>query len=210
MGPKKEREEPASLSSFFVFNPTLGDDELRQHEKILFFAPESVPANEQDTVRRVADGLYQWSQSLSERPFESLRCVERTLVCMRRESHFYWCIVIRHPRTVSVATGEVLRWHSFQVDDSVLLNLLSRCYDTFRLFNGAMQHMDLSDLSDTENKAVDAGAAVNCRRALSLLLHYLLPTLKVAQLPRFLPLTGLQFFPVQRTVFLTLHYVASV
>jgi hypothetical protein len=48
---------PAVLESFYIYNPTLGESERTEHEKIIFFHPSDTSADEKQTQVGLSEGL---------------------------------------------------------------------------------------------------------------------------------------------------------
>ena len=191
--------QPPSLSCFFVFNPTLGNEET-ESRKLLYFYPPSTPMNAQKDHVGIIEGLLAFTSDLSPTsPLSSVRSDELLYGCIECEPNFFMALAVTHPAVISRGKGGERRveWLEDDIDDESIPSLLRLTYRTFRLFNSSF----------TGNAAAYPMDVLRAR--LDLFLRFFLPTLPIANLHSAPLLSGFHFLPVDKATFLTIQFLIN-
>ena len=132
--------QPPALLHFFVFNPTLGNEET-ESKKLLYFYPPSTPVNTQKDLVGIIEGFFAFTSDLTPTP--ALHCVrsdEALYGVLPCEVDHWMVISVRHPATVTRLKGgdKRVEFQTEAIDDEVLPSLLHRAHSFFRLCNGPL------------------------------------------------------------------------
>ena len=191
--------QPPSLFCFFVFNPTLGNEET-ESRKLLYFYPPSTPMNAQKDHVGLIEGLLAFTSDLSPTsPLSAVRSDEMLYGAIECEPSYFMALAVTHPALVSRVKGGERRveWLVDDIDDEAIPSLLRLTYRTFRLFNDSF----------TANAVAHPMDALRAR--LDLFLRFLLPTLPIASLHSAPLLSGFHFLPVDKATFLTIQFLIN-
>ena len=195
--------QPPSLSSLFVFNPQLGNEET-ESRKLLYFYPPSTPMNAQKDTVGLLEGLLAFTSELSpSSPLSVVRSDELLYGCIECEPSFFIAMAIQHPALVSRVKGggaggeKRVDWQPDDVDDDAIPTLLRHTYRNFRLLNGSF----------AANAAAHPMDVLRAR--LDLFFRFFLPTMGVASLHTAPLLSGFHFLPVDKATFLTIQFLIN-
>lgn len=185
------------LTAFFVFNPELGG-EGSEEEQILYFSPRTLDLDTQKNYAGLVSGLVNFSQDFTRdgKKASSLHTLKNRYSFVEVEKDIWITLICKNPiKNPSDPTPEYL---TEEVEDSVLETLLIDAYRTFSFFNGPI--FSLLEQPDGTNV---------CRRHLSLFFKYYLPTIPFNQLRFFADINGFRFFPVDRSTYLSVQFLAN-
>jgi hypothetical protein len=131
----------SSISSLFVFNPTLKpvtehptEDDYKSC-KLIYYHPETAPLFEQQTHVGLAEGMCMFVQQFSEHPLESIHTEKHTHILYECEKNIWLCIVLNHQ---DAGQDSFIRQQDLETHPHVLRSIAEGFYKNFVLFHGPL------------------------------------------------------------------------
>mmetsp|Transcript_14708 Transcript_14708/g.20528 ORF Transcript_14708/g.20528 Transcript_14708/m.20528 type:complete len:451 (+) Transcript_14708:29-1381(+) len=177
------KEEGTGLLKYlYLFDSDLDVKEGQEHEKLLYYWPAETDLQIQTKLIGFSEALVNFTKQFSpDRPCETVRFQKQKCAYYHPEEGI-WMVVAVH----NLAKEN-------EVPDAVLHNLLRRCYQQFVLFHGKMRRR-LADLGRPR-----------LIRSFSVFLPQFLASFTFNRTPFFDAMDGLQFFPVDRNIYLQIQ-----
>mmetsp|Transcript_1187 Transcript_1187/g.1692 ORF Transcript_1187/g.1692 Transcript_1187/m.1692 type:complete len:583 (+) Transcript_1187:70-1818(+) len=189
-------EQPASLAAFFVFNPTLGEEQT-EGRKNLFFHP-NIDVNRMKDYIGLSEGIINFTRDFSpDKPCEALRCEKTRHAFFECEKDYWIVLIMNNPSIVKSRNGTPVYLED-ELGDSCLQAIVKRTYATFRMCNGRM-----ADIARQHSYEF-------LKTKLWLFMKYFLPTIDFQNVRFLMDIRGFNFMPVNRNAFLMTQYIINV
>eukprot|EP00762_Andalucia_godoyi_P003709 ANDGO_08554.mRNA.1 Vacuolar fusion protein CCZ1 homolog len=205
-------DQELSLESFYVYNPSFGNTEETEHEKVLFFHPSTASSNDQQSAIGLSEAFVNFSRTFSpKRPCEIVHTEKRVMAFAEPEPDFWMVMCVRYPlycsssesamdsssesganapkTSVGAAAKTTVRSDTTAIDDSLLKSLLEQWYRYFRLFCGSMKSILQAHGRDVLKKKLEWA-----------FLHFL-TSLDLKRYSLYDGLDGIHYLPLDRTLF---------
>mmetsp|Transcript_23066 Transcript_23066/g.55849 ORF Transcript_23066/g.55849 Transcript_23066/m.55849 type:complete len:495 (+) Transcript_23066:155-1639(+) len=189
-------EHPPSLAAFFVFNPTLGEEET-EGRKNLFFYPDTDSNSQKDYIG-LTEGIINFTRDFSpDKPCEALRCEKTRHSFYECEPDFWMVLIMNNPYVFKGRNSTQPVYLEDELGDSTLQAIVKRTYATFRMFNGSMANIAKKESMES--------LKVRLRK---FMLSFI-PTIDFARVGLSLDIRGFSFMPVNRNSFLTTQFIVN-
>ena len=128
------------LSSFVVYNSTLGPKEGEEEKKLLYYYPDTETLNARINNVGLCEALVQFTRNLSpENSCEFLHTQNRHYLFHEPEEDFWMVMSLSNP-TKTAASGKI-ETKEHAINDSVYQAVLRDVYKRFRLLHGTFLHI---------------------------------------------------------------------
>jgi len=188
---------PPSLAAFFVFNPTLGEEETESRKNLFFHPP--IDSNRQKDYIGLTEGLINFTRDFSpDKPCEALRCEKTRHAFYECEPNFWIVLIMNNPYVHKDRNKTSPVYLEDELGDSSLQAIVKRTYATFRMFNGTM-----ASIADTYSYDF-------LRDKLKAFMSYFVPTIDFKSVCFSMDIRGFSFMPVTRPAFLMIQYIMNI
>jgi len=135
----KPKYSPSRVLDLYLFNSSWGPKEGEEEKKIVYFWPEDCPLDSKLKKVGLVEGVTIFSSKFSASPAEALHTLKQRTVFLEVEPGFFLCIAVSVPSTRKQdKDGETIEFHPEDVSDPVLVSLVRRSHQMFRLFQGSL------------------------------------------------------------------------
>ncbi|PRP76652.1 aspartate kinase [Planoprotostelium fungivorum] len=184
---KSTRKLP-SLANLLLFSPK-DVKEGEEYKKVLYFHPTTEPQEEQAKHLGLSEALINFTSKFSpKQPCEVVHFEKHTTVVKEPEPGFW----LRLTNTVvtKMKDGKPhTEYREQEVDDQLLMQVLVRIYQMFKLFNGTFT-------------TIAKRGEVELKRVLAEFMDVYIPTIRFDKVNLFNTLDGVHFLPVDRNIYL--------
>ncbi|KYQ91083.1 hypothetical protein DLAC_07987 [Tieghemostelium lacteum] len=191
-----------SLHYFLIFNPKLGQKEGTEHEKILFFYPQTISIGDQTNFVGLTEGYIVCTRQFSpEKPCEFIHTQKNTITILSPEPDIWIVMSVSNPSQ----PGKDAKQRDYvedETDEFILKRVAQQVYSMWTLFNGPLLKLP-QDKQPINYEQL--------RKRVDQFLKPYIQQMAFDQLDIFNSLDGIRFLPLNKNVYLTLiSYVNSI
>ncbi|KAL6054761.1 vacuolar fusion protein ccz1, variant 2 [Balamuthia mandrillaris] len=184
---------PATLGKLFLFDTKLGQTEETQHEKLLYYYPESTPTSRQLTDIGLSEALVNFTKTFSQdKPCEAVHLEKSRQAFFECEPGIWLVLTVNNPHTTTATKDGTTQceYDSEEVSDSALQQTAAQAYRMFKLFNGTFERI------------TNKGTVDDLRTSLAMFMPHFLKAIDFSHVDIFSALDGVHFLPVDKNVYL--------
>jgi hypothetical protein len=187
------------IKSMFIFNPKLGNKEGHEHEKLMYYYPESDHMDRKIKNAGLATAVVSFAQSFDPSgPCEALHTKKSKQVFIEVEPDYWMTLSVLVPHAAVDIDGEmVTEYFDDNVKDLPLQVLLKTMYKMFKFFNGTFEAI------------VDKVGLEGLKEQLRQFYTKYLKRFDLDSLDIFTVYQGVQFLPLDKLVFMKVHQLVN-
>ncbi|XP_065899757.1 vacuolar fusion protein CCZ1 homolog [Dysidea avara] len=189
------------LLNYYIFNPTLSNSEFaeKQKQKILFYWPKDDSLDRQLRNIGLCEAMINFTRAFNPSKLcEAVRTLRTRQVLYEAEPDIWMVMRVSIPCFEVVSGSDrVIEYHDEMVQDSILQAALETSYQMFKLFNNSFAY--------AEEHYGNEGLKNRMERFFT---RYLM-TMDVNKLDIFMLYKGIQFLPLDKNMFLKVHYLVN-